>query len=162
MAWFGRPSWSVEAETCPRPPAFGVVLDGRGGRVMTEQEVKHPAGPGVVVGARASAPAGMRASARVRARHGLAHPSPIHSLSCSDSNQSRLVPKYNVPIQNDRPRVHSRGENIRIVVRFNVVTGEHARELEARQAAAAMGVLRWHWRQRHKGSTGDRDHEPDA
>jgi hypothetical protein len=77
-----------------------------------------------------------------------------HSLNRSDAGQVSDAGAYNGTIQFGGSQVQIRDGDLRIVYRIKVVTGEPARELERRQAAAIMGVFRWHWRQRHKGSTG--------
>jgi hypothetical protein len=75
-----------------------------------------------------------------------------HSLNRSDGNRTSNGGAYNGTIQRGRTGVRIQGDNLRVRYRFTVVQGEGERELEVRQAAAIMGVLRWHLRQRHKGS----------
>jgi hypothetical protein len=50
-----------------------------------------------------------------------------------------------------RPHGQDRGP-LKVTYTINVVSGPREHELEVRQAAAILGVLRWHLRQRRAAS----------
>jgi hypothetical protein len=135
----------------PSPAELGVVAgrgSASGGPVKVGRRGQANAG-GADTRSESSRGVGSRARRTGTRRAGV---TATHSLNRSEGDRTSNAGAYNGTIQEGRSGVRIQGENIRVRYRFTVVRGEGEHELEVRQAAAIMGVLRWHLRQRHRGS----------